>query len=320
MIGQDFKDKAKTRIATHSLQQDIPLSCDEIAATLKKDDRFTIVNPHTPQTFAEFWQKNIDISPENFANALQKDIEGTLNIRVFSNGAEKGFRLESEIYGTTDPDASFEKIMTGKRLVEKSRSFDIAEKTIRPGFIQANGMKGGRIFLRNQIELGHTLGCNNVEINAVNVGSWLWTRGFNVTDVNPKYMEYLHAHYDSVSEHIRDKEAKAQIEDALDKQDIAALAAINYDIMPDLCEAGYMQFIEKFHDSVDSEDRINLTKHMMIIHNDWNWRGLADLDDPRDCHRLGECLGGWSDPVLKERAQSYVSRATQAAKPQNLTI
>lgn len=284
--------------------------------------------PYKRESFFNFWQEHIPLAPQELYGILAQDM-GDRHITVgLDHCAGKGrFTLDARILNQEDAAKDIEHQMDiwTPSIRENGREFDLDAKTIRPGFITSTDMQGGRLFTRNQFELGYRLGCHNVEIHAVNVGAWLWTRGFRVKHVTHKYANHLRHEFNSVKNYIKDTDLVEKVEALITAKDVNALSRIDYDLAPDLVDGHWMDFVEKYDDLYKRDGKISLSKAIMIVHSDNCWSGIADLNDPQDCYRLGQCLGGWRLPDLKERAalvaqQSALSAASAAQTSQAAKI
>lgn len=308
MFDTEFKNTAKSAQCS--------LSEDEIAAQIDNSPYLKFPSSFLRSRYPAFWKENIALTPQQAGDILTAGLSGNDTTIEITKGKESfSLNIAGIIHALNGNEVGFEKMMTGPKIQETGRDLDLRTGTMHPGFIKAERMQGGRTFLRNQFELGYALGCNNLRINTANIGSWLWNRGFNVESVQPEYMKHLRGVYDKFKGRIDDEGVKQAIETALENEDMQTLAEIDYDIldrMPDINT--YAHFSTDFSSTIAREGRLSISKAMMIKHSDGNWTGTADLKNPRDCARLGQCLGGWNNPELKARAAQY--EKTAAASPE----
>lgn len=308
MLDQEFKNKAR--------KERCPLSEDEITAQIENSDCLRFPSSILRRRYPAFWQENIALTPEEVKKILTADLPGKTKIMEITRGeSPQSLRVSGTIYALDGRETGFAKMMDGPKIQDDGRDMDLETGTMHPGYIHTKNMQGGRLFLRNEFELGYALGCNKARIKAAMVGSWLWTKGFNVESVTPEYMNHLRNVYDTLKNNIDDETVKRAVEEALEQEDMQALAAIDYDMrdrMPGA--AATARCFNELRSTITREDRLSLSKVMMIKHSDGNWIGTADLNNPRDCARLGQCLGGWNNPELKARAAQYEQTAQPAAK------
>ena len=244
---------------------------------------------------ARAWTDHVEIHPQQLADFMTEGLED-FNTHIELALSSATGELEFEIRAICKTKAN---------VLKASRIFKPQDKTMSGGWlVNKTGNKSiARPLLRKIYEMGYELGCTRIEAEATQKGCYLWASFFEIDEVNPRYQENMLKRLDKIREHIP-SELGDYIEDAINRGDIKAIAAITQQAPHDLnnCDYEYL-YEETMHK--DAPPPITIGKLILIDTMEKCWKGHLDLDNSEHCARIDKKIDRWKHPELRARADHY---------------
>lgn len=260
------------------------------------------------ERYFSFWDQ-MPVNPEDVVAALCEGIVGgedDLVIRdvfldpIIENNIATGLRVETKFVPRRDLEGGY-----GYAYLNNDREYDFTTGTCMNGDIRTSGLsqKGlGRIAVRNALQLGYTLGCSKIDLSATRIGCLLWLQhdAYDVTNVNPKYLDKIQKRWDKIKDYCPETVDKSGMELAIKAGDLRAIAASEVDIGSALGRSGNGR--DAYHEMSLESGAIPLNRFLLIDVMIDCWQGHADMDNLEQRSRLSNLLGGWTLEAFEPKA------------------